>query len=90
MSPNLRSGHSELELGDDTIKKGKRVTTVNEVGQTTASLKHKLEKQQEQLDGIEKKLECWFLGSRTSRRREAIGTRSKVYACVTAVAHLTT
>ena len=32
-------------LGDDTTKNGKQVTTVNEVGQTTASLKDKLEKQ---------------------------------------------
>ena len=50
------------KLGDDTTKKGKRVTTVNQVGQPTASLQDELEKQQAQLDGIEKKLDMLVSG----------------------------
>ena len=56
-------------LGDDTTKQGKRVTTVNEVGQTTASLKDKLEKQQAQLDEIEKKLDMLVSGQQYQKKK---------------------
>ena len=68
-------------LGDDTTKKGKRVTSVNEVGQTTASLKDKLEKQQAQLDGIEKKLDMLASGQQYQKKRSYWNTQQGVRLC---------
>ena len=68
-------------LGDDTTKKGKRVTSVNEVGLTTVSLKDKLEKPQAQLDGIDKKLDMLVSGQQYQKNMRYWNTQQGVRLC---------
>ena len=68
-------------LGDDTTKKGKRVTSVNEVGLTTVSLKDKLEKPQAQLDGIDKKLDMLVSGQQYQKKMRYWNTQQGVRLC---------